>query len=62
MAADILKHLVDGAPLPVSVVDALEAGLLALTMDNARRERRVIDMAPLWREFDSALGRKAQAA
>jgi hypothetical protein len=62
MAADILDHLVDGAPLPVSVVDALEAGLLALTMDDARRERRVIDMAPLWREFDRALGRKAQAA
>ncbi len=62
MAADILSHLHDGAPLPVSVVDALEAGLLALTMDQARRERRVIDMAPLWRQFDSALGRAAAAA
>ncbi|MEQ1769494.1 MAG: Gfo/Idh/MocA family oxidoreductase [Devosia sp.] len=62
MAADILKHLVDGAPLPVSVVDALEAGMLALTMDQARRERRVIDMAPIWRQFDSALGRSAEAA
>jgi len=62
MAADILKHLVDGAPLPVSVIDALEAGLLALTMDDARRERRVIDMAPMWRRFDDALGRKSQAA
>jgi hypothetical protein len=27
-------------PLPVSVVDALEAGLLAITMDEARRTRR----------------------
>lgn len=62
MAADILSHLHDGAPLPVSVVDALEAGLLALTMDQARRERRVIDMTPLWRQFDSALGRAAAAA
>ncbi|MEQ1900226.1 MAG: Gfo/Idh/MocA family oxidoreductase [Devosia sp.] len=62
MAEDILKHLTEGAPLPVSVVDALEAGLLALTTDQARRERRVVDMAPLWRQFDSALGRSAQAA
>ena len=44
MAADVLAHLIDGAPLPVSVVDALEAGLLALTMDEARRTRSVIDM------------------
>jgi hypothetical protein len=55
MAADILKHLTDGAPLPVSVVDALEAGLLALTMDDARRRRVVIDMRPMWEQFDAAL-------
>ena len=55
MAADILKHLTDGAPLPVSVVDALEAGLLALTMDDARRRRVVIDMRPIWEQFDAAL-------
>jgi predicted dehydrogenase len=57
MAEDILKHLVDGAPLPVSVVDALEAGLLALTMDEAMRTRSVIDMTPIWQRFDAALGR-----
>ena len=55
MAADILKHLTDGAPLPVSVVDALEAGLLALTMDEARRRRAVIDMRPIWQQFDAKL-------
>src|SRR5690606_29079650 len=33
MAEDILKHMIEGAALPVSVTDALEAGLLALTMD-----------------------------
>ena len=58
MAADIMKHLLEGAPLPVSVVDALEAGLLALTMDQARRTRTVIDMAPTWAAFDTALGRQ----
>lgn len=57
MAADILSHMVDGVPLPVSVVDALEAGLLALTMDQAMRTRTVIDMAPIWQQFDAALGR-----
>ena len=55
MARDIALHLVDAVPLPVSVVDALEAGLLALTMDEARRSRSVIDMTPIWQRFDAAL-------
>ena len=55
MARDIALHLVDAVPLPVSVVDALEAGLLALTMDDARRTRSVIDMTPIWQRFDAAL-------
>src|SRR5690606_2662779 len=57
MAADILKHLMEGAALPVSVTHALEAGLLALSMDEAMRSRTVVDMAPLWQRFDAALGR-----
>jgi predicted dehydrogenase len=57
MAEDILKHLTEGVPLPVSVTDALEAGLLALTMDQAMRTRTVIDMTPIWHQFDTALGR-----
>jgi predicted dehydrogenase len=61
MAADILKHLTEGAPLPVSVVDALEAGLLALTMDEARHRRAVVDMRPIWQDFDAALAGKRSA-
>jgi predicted dehydrogenase len=57
MAEDILKHLLEGAPLPVSVTDALEAGLLALSMDEAMRTRSVVDMTPTWQQFDAALGR-----
>ncbi|KKB08124.1 Gfo/Idh/MocA family protein [Devosia chinhatensis] len=57
MAEDILKHLHDGAPLPVSVTDALEAGLLALSMDEAMRNKTVVDMTAIWTRFDSALGR-----
>ena len=59
MARDIALHLVDAVPLPVSVVDALEAGLLALTMDEARRSRSVIDMTPIWQRFDAALSGQA---
>jgi predicted dehydrogenase len=63
MARDIAKHLVDGAPLPVSVVNALEAGLLALAMDDGRRTHSVIDMTRTWAQFDAALaGRPAEAA
>lgn len=57
MAADILKHMLEGTPLPVSVVDALEAGLLALSMDEAMASRTVVDMTPIWQRFDAALGR-----
>jgi predicted dehydrogenase len=61
MARDIAKHLVDGAPLPVSVVNALEAGLLALAMDDGRRTRSVIDMSKAWARFDAALAGEASA-
>ena len=57
MAEDILKHMLEGVPLPVSVTDALEAGLLALSMDQAMRTRSVVDMTPIWQQFDAALGR-----
>ena len=59
MAQDIAAHLRDGAPLPVSVIDALEAGLLAMAMDEARRTGSVVDMREIWAEFDAALGRVA---
>jgi hypothetical protein len=63
MARDICQHLYDGAPLPVSVLDALEAGLLALTMDEARKTHTVIDMTPIWQRYDAALaGRASEAA
>lgn len=58
MAADIGNHVKNGHPLPVSVIDALEAGLLALSMDEARRTRSVVDMTAIWQRFDAALGRK----
>lgn len=58
MARDIGTHMLEGKPLPVSVVDALEAGLLAICIDEARKLRQVVDMAPIWQRFDAALSGK----
>ena len=55
MARDIGAHLLGQAPLPVSVTEALEAGLLAMAMDTARRGRTMVDMTPIWARFDAAL-------
>jgi predicted dehydrogenase len=58
MAEEVTAHVMKGGPLPVSPLDALEAGLLALTMDDARRTRSVIDMRPIWDRYDEAFARK----
>ena len=55
MAADLLAHCRTGAALPVSTRDALEAGILALSMDQARATRSVVDLRPVWDRFDAAL-------
>ncbi len=55
MAADITRNLLHGEPLPVGVLDALEAGLTAIKIDEARRLRKVIDMSDTWSRFDAAL-------
>jgi len=59
MAAEVVAHVMKGAPLPVSTLDALEAGILALSMDDARRSRQVIDLRPIWDRYDNALLKKA---
>lgn len=56
MAFDILQHLTEGAALPVNIVAALEAGLVAIKIDEARRTRRMIELADTWQQFDDALG------
>ena len=55
MAADITRNLRQGEPLPVGIVDALEAGLTAIKIDEARRERKLIELADSWARFDAAL-------
>ena len=49
--------MIDGKLAPAAFTDALEAGLLALSMDEAMAKRSVVDMAPIWQRFDAALGR-----
>lgn len=63
MAADVLAFVNEGRPQPVSAIDALEAGILALAMDEARLGRKVVDLAPVWAKFDACLqGREVSLA
>lgn len=55
MAVDLTNHLTNGAPLPVSVVDALEAGLTAMKIDESRNLGTVVDLNALWTRFDEAM-------
>lgn len=61
MASDIWNHLTEATPLPVNIIAALEAGLVAIKIDEARRVRRTIELAETWQRFDDAL-RTPQAA
>lgn len=62
MAADIVAHLLEGAPLAVGVVEALEAGLTAIKIDAARRNHKMLDLTKTWQDFDAALsGRNGRA-
>ena len=54
MVADIVAHLNGTKPdLPVSVVDALEAGIAALAVDQARASGQVVQLADTWAQFDA---------
>lgn len=55
MANDIAKHLEQGSPLPVSVLDALVAGLTAMKIDESRLKGQVLDLSELWTRFDEAI-------
>ena len=55
MARDVMEHVRSGAPLPLSALDAMEAGVTALAMDRARREGRVVDLTEFWERYDEAL-------
>lgn len=53
MVGDIVAFLRgDADSLPVGVVDALEAGLVAMAIDEARITGGIVDLSESWREFD----------
>ena len=55
MARDIIAHLKHNKPLPVGVIDALEAGMTALMIDKARESGTVLDLTGTWKSFDRHL-------
>ncbi|MDV7141445.1 Gfo/Idh/MocA family oxidoreductase [Tropicimonas sp. TH_r6] len=60
MCRDVMSFVKgDLAGLPLSVKDALEAGVTALAMDEAREQGRVVELAPVWDRLDAALAGKA---
>ncbi|MDO1585265.1 Gfo/Idh/MocA family protein [Rhizobium oryzicola] len=62
MAEDVLAFVQTGAKQPVSALDAIEAGILALAMDQARIDRKVVDLAPVWAQYDACLHGKENLA
>ncbi len=54
MCADITKYLRgQAAGLPVSILDAMEAGVAALAMDEARFKGQVVDLTETWAKLDA---------
>jgi predicted dehydrogenase len=54
MCADITKYLRgQAAGLPVSILDAMEAGIAALATDEARLKGQVVDLTQTWAKLDS---------
>ncbi|MEI9885334.1 MAG: Gfo/Idh/MocA family oxidoreductase [Rhizomicrobium sp.] len=58
MAADLLATLETGAAFPVTPYESMEAGLTVMAIDRAMAERRLVDCASLWADYDAARGRK----
>lgn len=56
MGRDLAAHLLDGAPFPVHVRDAMIAGLTVMAVDQAMATGNVVDCAPLWEKLDRRLG------
>ena len=56
MAKDINNYLLKNVKnLPVGVVECMEAGIVAIKIDEARNTGKVIDLTRTWDEFDYLL-------
>lgn len=54
MARDLLATLRTGAAFPVTPYESMEAGLTVMAIDRALAERRIVDCAPMWADYDAA--------
>ena len=54
MLKDINDHLVnsESSALPVGVIDCMEAGIVAMKIDESRKTGKIIDMTETWDIFD----------
>jgi predicted dehydrogenase len=54
MCNDIARYLRgEAAGLPVSILDAMEAGVAAIGLDQARESGTIVDLSPVWKQLDS---------
>lgn len=54
MCADIARYLRGQSDsLPVSILDAMEAGIAAMALDQARQTGQVVDLAEVWARLDA---------
>jgi predicted dehydrogenase len=55
MGRDLAAHLLEGAPFPVNVKDAMIAGLTVMAVDKAMKTGSVVDCSALWEKLDQCL-------
>ena len=57
MLKDINEHLTnsDKTNLPVGVKDCIEAGIIAMKIDESRKSGKIIDLKNCWKKLDSKL-------
>ena len=55
MVKDINNYLLNSSfkSLPVSVIDCMQAGLIAMKIDEAREKNQIIDLRETWNKLDS---------
>ena len=57
MLKDINSYLTNQnqSSLPVGIIDCIEAGLVAMKIDESRKTGKVIDLTETWKSLDSVL-------
>ncbi len=56
MAKDINAHLIGGKfKLPVGVIECIEAGIVAMKLDESIKTNSIIDLTSTWNKLDNLL-------